>query len=626
MESGAPQVLERRVADADKGMTPTTRFLRALAWVLPLIGCLAAALVERAAGYVTAVWAWQAVVLVLPFLAFAWGALRIWPNQPLRAPLAGLAGSGLVSFCCFWAWWFSPGMGRAFGALLFVASLACVIWLGNTMPSSCRVQGRKLLSMTLAWISGAYFVVCFSIYPIGSDNAVRKIQCRFSHALPIDNALPLIFAEQLMTGKVERPMIEKWLSSDRPPLQTGSYLTSQFFSFPDRELHYQIHGVLLQLLWIVGLLTLLQACGISPRVQFLTLIATSLSALAIVHGAFVWPKLLPVAYLLGVVALLLKGKQDRSWSWVDGALLGALAALANLAHGGTAFALLGLGLYALCHRVLPGRGFLLGAIASCVVVTVPWTCYQRFVDPPGNRLLKWHLAGVVPIDQRGVGESIWQSYRELDATQIVENKLNNFQALFRALTHGYAGWVPALLRTTVGLGTPADYETVRLAQFYVLAANVAWMLPGLLLLGFRRPAQHVQDRIQARQMLYISLWICLVWCLLMFIPGETVVHQGSLLPPMLLSVAGMIGYCSISPLLGWLAFFLNGAVFWRVYVVYSLEVFRANWLRYPVPLHGSAVVFSVPLQLGVISAALLAGVSLWFASAAPSDDRAPSPA
>jgi len=593
-------------------MTKTTKFLRALAWVLPLVGCLAAVLMEYAsAGHITALFAWEALVLGLPFLACAWAALRIWPDHALRAPLAGLAGSGLVFWCCFWAWKFSPGFGRGFSEFLFFASLVGVIGLGATMPLSCRQQSRKLLGMMLAWICAAYFVICLSYYPVGSFEPIRKMQCRFSHALPVDNGLPLIFALQLMRGKVQTPMFVDWLSSDRPPLQTGAFLTSQFISFADLELQYQVHAMLLQGFWIVGLLTLLRACGISPRVQFLTLIATSLSAVAIVHGAFVWPKLLPAGYLFGVVALLLKGKREKSWSWVDGALLGALAALANLAHGGTAFAVAGLVLYGLIHRVLPGRGFLLAAVASCVVVTAPWTCYQRYVDPPGNRLLKWHLAGVTPIDQRGVGETLWQSYRQLDATQIAENKLRNFEKL----TSGYASWVPALLRTTVGLGTPEDHEMVRLDQFHVLAANVAWMLPGLLLLAFRRPAQHSHDRAQARQMLYISLWTCLAWCLLMFGPGETVVHQGSLLLPLLLGVAGMIGYCSMSPLLGWLALCLNGAVFWHIYVVYSLQVFRGTWILYPIQWHGYPVVFTGPLKLGVLSAALLAGVSLWFASA-----------
>ena len=79
-------------------------------------------------------------------------------------------------------------------------------------------------------------------------------------------------------------------------------------------------------------------------------------------------------------------------------------------------------------------------------------------------------------------------------------------------------------------------------------------------------------------MLFISLWTCLAWCMLMFGPGETVLHQGSLLPSVLLGAAGMIGYFSISPLLGWLALGLQGAVLLHVYVVYSLQAFHKAWL------------------------------------------------
>ena len=35
----------------------------------------------------------------------------------------------------------------------------------------------------------------------------------------------------------------------------------------------------------------------------------------------------------------------------------------------------------------------------------PWSAYQKYGDPPGNRLVKWLLGGVVDIDDRGIGET-----------------------------------------------------------------------------------------------------------------------------------------------------------------------------------------------------------------------------
>ena len=42
----------------------------------------------------------------------------------------------------------------------------------------------------------------------------------------------------------------------------------------------------------------------------------------------------------------------------------------------------------------------------------PWSAYQKYGDPPGNRLTKWTLAGVVEVDDRGTAEAIFDSYGE----------------------------------------------------------------------------------------------------------------------------------------------------------------------------------------------------------------------
>ena len=105
------------------------------------------------------------------------------------------------------------------------------------------------------------------------------------------------------------------------------------------------------------------------------------------------------------------------------------------ALGGTAIALVGLApapTRHLFHRVIPGRSFLLqgASVASFVLLTIPWSGYQHYVDPPGNRLLKWHLAGVVGIDPRGVGETLRDSYSQLKPCLQLVDKLGNLQALF----------------------------------------------------------------------------------------------------------------------------------------------------------------------------------------------------
>ena len=50
---------------------------------------------------------------------------------------------------------------------------------------------------------------------------------------------------------------------------------------------------------------------------------------------------------------------------------------------------------------MSGRGPRWGRLAGgllALVLYAPWLAYQRLYDPPGDRLLKWHLAGVTEVE------------------------------------------------------------------------------------------------------------------------------------------------------------------------------------------------------------------------------------
>jgi hypothetical protein len=96
--------------------------------------------------------------------------------------------------------------------------------------------------------------------------------------------------------------------------------------------------------------------------------------------------------------------------------------LALLAHGGAIVPLAAIVLLATLTRQrkqLPAFGGVL------LLVVSPWLAFTHYVDPPGNRLAKWHLAGVTQPDQRGTLETIVTSYRSLPPQQIVDNKIRN---------------------------------------------------------------------------------------------------------------------------------------------------------------------------------------------------------
>jgi len=78
-------------------------------------------------------------------------------------------------------------------------------------------------------------------------------------------------------------------------------------------------------------------------------------------------------------------------------LAGAFLGCGMLAHSGIVFTLVPFAIVVLLSggsgRASPRRRLAAGAGG---VLILSWSAYQRFIDPPGNRLMKWHLAGVDP--------------------------------------------------------------------------------------------------------------------------------------------------------------------------------------------------------------------------------------
>ena len=88
-----------------------------------------------------------------------------------------------------------------------------------------------------------------------------------------------------------------------------------------------------------------------------------------------------------------------------------LAGLAWLSHGGTVFSLLALGIMGLVWRPWPSVRALAAAALTFVLLAAPWTAYQKLYDPPGDRLVRWHLGGIDAIDGRGTMQTIVDQYR-----------------------------------------------------------------------------------------------------------------------------------------------------------------------------------------------------------------------
>ncbi len=373
----------------------------------------------------------------------------------------------------------------------------------------------------LAIVIGVFYLALLHLFPT-SQMIYELATNRFRDGLPADNFLPHTTAARLFAGEPLKRADADWLSSDRPPLQAGW----QLLTWPETAwlklnpiTASGTAAIWLQLIWIAAAYGLFRTLGIGVRRTAAWIAVLSLSGFFLQHSVFTWPKLSAGAFACGAFGLwvLPLPEHRRRGEILTGA---ALAALAWLSHGGVAFSLIVLGPW-VAWRALHGEGRTWAQAAlGFGLLTAPWLAYQHFYDPPGNRLLKWHLGGQVPKDQRGTWETIRSNYAALTWAKLVEHKRLNFRS---QTTGDWSGLV--------------DLEATRVKnrrdeEFSHTGRALTWWLGGLVLAPLvvgriaRRPDARALGRMHTALFLWIALTIPL-WCLLLFEGGSAVVHQGS---------------------------------------------------------------------------------------------------
>ncbi|HET7590878.1 MAG TPA: hypothetical protein VFK14_11940 [Solirubrobacterales bacterium] len=493
------------------------------------------------------------VLTALPLAAAMLAAACCGVGRPSLLLCIGLVASGLVALTSFWAFWASHTVGMTYAYLVPFGSLLLIVACLRSGRLE-RALLRELATPLALWALGSVFLAYLGFLHGGSDDPLNMAALRFSGGqLPPDNLIPGFFADWFyLHSHHGTPALfpGDWLFSDRPPLQVGYLLAEHGFGWSGNGMREQVIGVIVQQLWIVGLWALLLAARIRRRARALIVVALMFSDLVVVHGFYVWPKLLPAAFLLAAAALFLgpgwaELRRDRR----AGLLLGALVALALLGHGASVFGLVPLAVFALAAG-LPDRRWLGAALVVALGLLLPWTAYQHFADPPGNRLAKWMLAGVEPIDERGTLETIADSYREAGLGGALENKWHNVGTI--------TGDAPAWERfenAVDDLGG-GDWEGA--------AVELRWLfffslVPSLGLLGLG-PVAMALARLRGRRgdgpewrLAVLCWWAvlggCLAWALLMFGTSQasTSIHVGTLAIPLLALAACVLGLCAVLP-------------------------------------------------------------------------------
>jgi hypothetical protein len=452
------------------------------------------------AAAVTGLLAGAAVLAVTPGVALLSVVARYRRLGPATALGLLYAGAGITAMAGFWAWFAGPAFGVAFDGVMLALSVTLIAVFGRRGD-----LGRFGLSLPLGLALAVSVLFTATVYLRGGPTA-NPVQDVGNILWPQpDSIIPLLFAARIAThAPLGGYLLGDWLSSDRPPLETGFVLLQWPQWYPSgREGDYQFLGTVLQAAWLPALWVAFRVRGVPAGRTCAAVLATAATGVMYMNTVYVWPKMLAGALALCALAILLSRDPGDRWRGA-GLLAAVLAALSMLAHGGTCFGLLAFIPFVIQSRRTVTALAAAACAAAMAVLYVPWMLYQRFVDPPGDRLLKWMLAGVTTIDSRGFPQTIAEQYRSLYLTQLLGNKGGNVMTLLVNMD---------LLRQLHLEWTGSFFGSARIAELNFLVPAAGPLLLGalaLLLPSARRRLADVRP-FAAFTALAIVAWVTLLW-------------------------------------------------------------------------------------------------------------------
>jgi hypothetical protein len=375
-------------------------------------------------------------------------------------------------------------------------------------------------------------------------------------------------------------------------------------------------GIAAQLTWIPGTAILVRSLGGHRRGILAALLFTAISGTVLVNTVYTWPKLLSAAFVLAALALVLEPTAPGARIGAGRmGLVGVLVVLGALAHGAALFALPIL-LLALLYRrrELTLRG--IGLMAAAAVPTyLPWVLYQRLYDPPGTRLLSWHLAGIpYPQDSDVLGQ-ITDAYSAAGWDTTIANKWAN-------LTYPFSG------RPWEGFSAEGlDIHVRRATEFFTFsnAIGVGWVaaLAVLVAVALATVRRRAPDPFAVRVLVLLAFGLVsiVLWALALFGPATTFVHHGSHVFILIALAAPLAWLVERRPVAGALVT-AAGVAFCLFTYAPMLDTAHANG---PIVGVADVPISKRALLLGVVGLVCVAAAFLPFRPRrAPGDDRLPT--
>ena len=393
-----------------------------------------------------------------------------------------------------------PAIGRVFVWVLWWGSVAFGLY--GIRRNHRSIRDFRGLPWAIYLLVGLLYLSILTYSPINLDLFTLP-QFRFlPNGLPNDNVIPWYWMEALLAGEVPHPLHGDWLSSDRPPLQTAVISGAFQILVPafNADLVYLSISLACQILWIPTAWLVLSEMGANRREISYAVFLSAVTGFFCLNSLYVWPKLLAASLTLLAIYFLLSEVDIRA-AWVKASVA---TAFSLLAHGGAFFALPLIGVIAFLRfrerNFLKGLGY---AVCAGLLFLLPWVLYQRFWDPPGDRLLKWHFAGVISIDSRSFLQAIHDSYSNLTFANWLSRRSENIAWLFGSF--------------------PTSLEKLRDGQFFHLFQSLGFLNLGFLGYLFNRESSSFRSSKPIWWGLFLSL---LGWNLLLFEGRSTSIHQG----------------------------------------------------------------------------------------------------
>lgn len=522
-------------------------------------------------------------------LPIAARVVQRWKFPTAFTVMLAIVVSSLIGYAAFWAYFLNAVLGYIFSVVVLVVSLWRV-WQLHTQRQLKSLLSPPDVYLPLLFMFAVGLAYLAILYLVNQGEAAAELaQMRFfAGSMPPDNILPKIFADRLFAGKDPRQLFGDWLSSDRPPLQAGIVLFQRPVMVITGNIgfHYQLLGTVLQCSWIAALWALCRTLQLTGKQQAVVMACSIFSGFFLFNSVYLWPKLLAAACTIFALALLLPSVYEaRRPTGIEAGLAAGSAALGMLSHGGVVFTFPAIALMLVLRpKSNWGVRSLLIGCAIYLLLMAPWNAYQKLYDPPGDRLVKLHLAGMLEKEQQPKSsiQAILESYRKLTLPEILNHKWENVKTL-----------VDSPYSTSKQPSQRRTKEFIHVLRG-LSVLNAGWLVL-LVTLFQRKPTQATR---RAQGLMAIAAFSIVFWLLIMFGPSTTIIHQGSYATMMLLFTSLAILLTQLPP--------------WLCYALLSLQIllFTYDWIVTASIGFGNQVMIAPNFWMAVVMLMSWAGVAV----------------